>query len=115
MAHWAELNEDNVVIRVTVGNNDDLDEGYQWLVDNLGGRWVKTSYNGNIRVRYAGLAPNMIYNEELDAFLFPKPYDSWLFNESTFDWVAPVEKPAESKPYLWNEETLSWEEDLRQL
>ena len=57
MSHWAEIDKDNVVLRVLVGNNEDPngDEGYQWLVDNLGGTWIKTSYNGNIRKNYAGV------------------------------------------------------------
>lgn len=68
MAHFAEIDPDNIVLRVVVTNNDDPngDEGYQWLLDNLGGRWVQTSYNGNFRGRYAGIG--MRYNEELDEF-----------------------------------------------
>lgn len=86
MAHWAELDDNNIVLRVTVGDNNDPngDEGYQWLIDNLGGRWVKTSYNNNIRVRYAGIG--MSYNEELDAFIFPKCHDEAVLNETTCDW-----------------------------
>jgi hypothetical protein len=55
MAHWAELDENNKVLRVTVGNNNELDEGYQWLIDNLGGTWVKTSYNANFGGKFAGI------------------------------------------------------------
>ena len=55
MAHWAELDENNKVIRVTVGSNDEPDEGYQWLIDNLGGTWVKTSYNANFGGKFAGI------------------------------------------------------------
>lgn len=84
MAHWAELDKNNIVLRVTVGDNNEPDEGYQWLIDNLGGRWVKTSYNNNIRVRYAGIG--MSYNEELDAFIFPKCHDEAVLNETTCDW-----------------------------
>lgn len=86
MAHWAELDKNNIVLRVTVGDNNDPngDEGYQWLIDNLGGRWVKTSYNNNIRVRYAGIG--MSYNEELDAFILPKCHDEAVLNETTCDW-----------------------------
>ena len=86
MAHWAELNEDNIVLRVTVGDNNDPDEGYQWLIDNLGGRWIKTSYNNNIRVRYAGIG--MTYREDLDAFIYPKCHDEATFDETTCDWVC---------------------------
>ena len=72
MAHWAELDADNKVIRVTVGDNNDPagDEGYQWLIDNLGGRWVKTSYNGNIRGKYAAIGD--LYDEILDLFVTPE-------------------------------------------
>jgi hypothetical protein len=69
MAHWAELDDNNLVIRVTVGDNDDPndDEGYQWLLDNLGGRWIKTSYNGTIRGKFAGIGD--LYDEGLDIFI----------------------------------------------
>jgi hypothetical protein len=55
MSHWAEIDENSTVIRVTVGNNDEPDEGYQWLIDNLGGTWIKTSYNANFGGKYAGI------------------------------------------------------------
>ena len=72
MSHWAELDENNKVIRVLVGDNNDPngDEGYQWLLDNLGGTWVKTSYNGNIRYNYAGVG--YTYDPIDDAFIPPK-------------------------------------------
>ena len=71
MAHWAELDENNKVIRVTVGDNNDPagDEGYQWLVDNLGGRWIKTSYNARIRGKFAAIGDT--YDEALDEFVSP--------------------------------------------
>jgi len=73
MAHWAELDKNNKVIRVLVGDNNDPagDEGYQWLIDNLGGTWVQTSYNGNFRYNYAGIGYS--YDETVDAFIAPKP------------------------------------------
>jgi hypothetical protein len=73
MSHWAELDETNKVIRVTVGDNNDSDEGYQWLIDNLGGTWVKTSYNGNIRYNFAGVG--YTYDPIDDAFIAPMPCD----------------------------------------
>jgi hypothetical protein len=75
MSHWAELDDNNTVIRVLVGDNDDPagDEGYQWLIDNLGGTWVKTSYNGNIRYNYAGVG--YTYDPIDDAFISPMPCD----------------------------------------
>lgn len=108
MAHWAELDENNVVLRVLVGDNNDPngDEGYQWLVDNLGGTWVKTSYNATIRKNYAGIG--YTYNEELDAFVPPKPFDSWLLNEDTARWEAPVPYPTDGAIYVWDEEAGDW-------
>ena len=69
MAHWAELDDNNTVIRVTVGDNNDPngDEGYKWLIDNLGGTWVKTSYNGTIRGKFAGIGD--VYDAILDEFV----------------------------------------------
>lgn len=69
MAHWAELDENNIVLRVTVGDNNDPDEGYQWLIDNLGGRWIQASYNANFRGKYAGEGD--IYDEVNDVFVSP--------------------------------------------
>lgn len=88
MSHWAEIDKDNVVLRVTVGDNNDPDEGYQWLIDNLGGTWIKTSYNGNIRKNFAGIG--YTYDESRDAFIPPKPFDLWILNEDTCLWEAPV-------------------------
>jgi len=109
MAHWAELDSDNIVLRVHVGDNDDPngDEGYQWLLDNLGGTWVQTSYNGNIRKNFAGIGYK--YDEELDAFVPPKPFRSWTLNEETALWEPPVAYPTDGEAYVWNEETTSWD------
>jgi hypothetical protein len=87
MSHWAEVNENNIVLRVTVGDNNDPagDEGYQWLIDNLGGTWIKTSYNGNIRKNFAGIG--YTYDQTRDAFIPPKPeIGEWIFNEDTCIW-----------------------------
>jgi hypothetical protein len=125
MAHWAELDDNNIVLRVTVGSNEEPDEGYQWLIDNLGGRWVQTSYTARLgkkmdpnnnwelteqpgfRKNYAG--PGFTYDEELDAFIPPKPYPSWVLNEETGVWDAPT--PPGERPdwdHDWDEESLSW-------
>jgi hypothetical protein len=110
MSHWAELDDNNVVLRVTVGDNNDPngDEGYQWLIENLGGVWVKTSYNATIRKNYAGIG--FTYDAVRDAFIPPKPFNSWSLNEATCQWQAPVAYPTDDKDYKWNEETLSWDE-----
>jgi hypothetical protein len=88
MSHWAEIDENNIVIRVTVGDNNDPagDEGYQWLIDNLGGTWIKTSYNGNIRKNYA--ATGYIYDSVRDAFITPKCHESAILNEQTCLWTC---------------------------
>jgi hypothetical protein len=106
MSHWAELDSNNKVIRVVVGDNNDPagDEGYQWLIDNLGGNWIQTSYNSNIRGTYAGIG--FSYNEEEDIFITPQPYPSWIRSGSF--WQAPVSKPEDGKIYKWDEESLSW-------
>jgi len=67
MAHWAEIDENNKVLRVTVGDNNEPDEGYQWLIDNLGGRWVKTSFNAKIRGKFAAIGD--FYDEVADVFV----------------------------------------------
>jgi hypothetical protein len=71
LSHWAEIDENNIVLRVVVGSNDEPDEGYQWIIDNLGGRWIKTSYNANIRKNFAGAG--YTYDEQRDAFIPPQP------------------------------------------
>jgi hypothetical protein len=106
MAHWAEIDENNIVIRVTVGDNNEPDEGYQWLLDNLGGTWIKTSYNNNIRGVFAGVGYS--YNSDEDIFVTPQPYPSWTRNGSF--WQAPTPMPTDGKLYNWDEDTTSWVE-----
>jgi len=118
MAHFAELDENNVVKRIiVVGNTDTSDAhgvekehiGAAFCERLLGGTWKQTSYNGNMRKRYAGIG--YTYDASLDAFIAPKPFASWTLNNTTADWEAPVAKPDDGKAYIWNESTLSWEED----
>lgn len=108
MSHFAELNENNEVLRVLVGNNDFPNEGYDWFVENLGGRWVQTSYNATIRKNFAGIG--FTYDETLDAFIPPKPFDSWILDEETCHWQAPTPYPTDGKAYDWNEENTTWKE-----
>ena len=118
MAHWAEIDENKLVTRVLVGSNDDIDEGYQWLIDNLGGTWVKTSYNTMagvhtqggepLRKNYAGVG--YTYDEIKDAFIPPKPFASWVLNEETCLWEPPTLRPTDDKLYTWDEATISWVE-----
>ena len=105
MAHWAEIDENNIVIRVTVGDNEQQDEGYSWLLENLGGNWVKTSYNGTIRKNFAGVG--YLYDESLDAFIPPQPFPSWTLNVETCTWEAPAPRPSDFG-YIWDEDELKW-------
>ena len=107
MAHWAEVDENNIVLQVTVGDNNEPDEGYQWLIDNLGGIWIKTSYNNNIRKQYAGIG--YTYDSVADVFIVPKPHPSWIL-DNNYDWQAPLPKPTDDKEYFWDEVTISWVE-----
>lgn len=93
MSHWAEIDSENKVIRVTVGDNNDPagDEGYQWLIDNLGGTWIKTSYNNNIRFNYAGIGYS--YDEGRDAFIAPEPEGNLGLDETTCRWIMPKVEP----------------------
>ena len=117
MAHWSELDENNIVIRVTVGNDSEPDEGYQWLLDNLGGRWIKTSYNTHGGQHILGGTPlrknfgsvGSFYDEEKDVFIPAKLFQSWILNEETCLWEPPTPYPTDGNFYLWNESTLSWD------
>lgn len=115
MAHFAQL-ENNVVKQVIVVSNQDiLDEkgqeseevGIKFCSNLLGGTWKQTSYNGKIRKNYAGMG--YTYDESRDAFIPPKPFDSWLLDEDTCQWKAPVDIPTDGKRYTWNEETTTWD------
>jgi len=94
MSHWAEVDSNNIVLRVLVGDNNDPigDEGYQWLIDNLGGTWIKTSYNNNIRKNYAGIG--YTYDTTRDAFIPPKTncHLEETLDEATCRWVCTNEK-----------------------
>ena len=113
MAHWAELDENNVVIRVLVGDNNDPagDEGYSWLIENLGGRWVQTSYNHNFRKQFAGIGYK--YDEKADAFISLQPFPSWSLDEN-HDWQPPIPYPNDGLIYFWNEDDQDWEAYVEQ-
>jgi hypothetical protein len=117
MAHFAKLDNNNVVTQVIVVDNADTVDrfgeekeyiGVAFCEKVLGGRWVQTSYNGNKRKNYAGIG--FTYNEDIDAFVPSKPYPSWVLNESTARWNPPVAMPQDGKSYDWNETSLSWVE-----
>jgi len=112
MAHFAKLNENNKVIAVHVVSNDvaTTEQAGIDFLNNLHGSdniWKQTSYNGNLRKNFAGIG--YTYDEDRDAFISPKPYQSWTLNEDTCLWEAPTEKPDDGKKYNWNEETQEWE------
>jgi hypothetical protein len=115
MAHFAQINENNVVEQVLVVPDDQQHRGNDYLsIDlGLGGTWIQTSYNGNVRKTFAGVG--YIYNSELDIFLPPKPYPSWNIEPIEGIWVSPIERPehVEGTVLIWVEETLEWKrEDL---
>lgn len=106
MAHFAELDENNVVLRVLVTDNDFPNEGYDWLIETFGGKWIQTSYNARIRKNYAGIGYS--YNEGLDAFVPPKPFESWILDEETCLWQPPMPYPNDENTYTWDEENQTW-------
>ena len=121
MAHFAELNSDNIVLRVVVvANSDTATEdgtenesiGVLFCQKLFGGTWVQTSYNGNFRKNYAGVGST--YDSTRNAFYSPKPFNSWVLNESTCVWEAPVSMPSDAgegdppKMYRWDEDSTSW-------
>ena len=113
MAHYAFLDSNNIVTEVIPGIDEtELIEGKDteiWYGEFRGQVCVRTSYNGNIRKNYAGIG--FSYDSERDAFIPPKPYDSWLLVEETCQWEAPVAMPENSADghYSWSEDTLSWD------
>ena len=122
MAHFAQLDENNVVTQVIVVSNNELldasgvereEMGIGFCQRLFGGNWKQTSYNHNFRKRYAGIG--YTYNAELDAFVPPKPFASWILDTEEANWKASVAMPADAgqgdppKMYTWNEETTSWD------
>lgn len=114
MAHFAEIDANNVVLRVVVVDNKDTADangvekehiGAAHLEKILGGTWKQTSYNGNIRKNYAGIG--YTYRADIDAFVPPKPFASWILNADA-QWEAPVAMPTDGQMYTWDEATTSW-------
>jgi hypothetical protein len=118
MAHFAQLDSSNLVTQVIVVHNNECqingveseEAGIAFCKSLFGQdtRWVQTSYNGNIRKNYAGVG--FTYDAGRDAFIPIKPYASWVLNESTCRWDAPIPMPQDGKFYAWDEPTLSWVE-----
>jgi hypothetical protein len=119
MAHFAQLDDQNIVMQVIVVANNELllngveseDKGIAFCESLLGGKWKQTSYNGNIRKNYAGIG--YTFDESRNAFIPPQPYPSWTLIEETCQWTAPVLYPTDGKIYSWDESTLSWVEFIQ--
>lgn len=119
MAHFAEIDENGIVLRVLVVDNAQENNGQEFLANTLGlgGTWIKTSYNTNagvhsnggtpLRKNYAGIG--YTYDSGRDAFIAPKPYPSWVLNEESCVYEAPVAYPTDGEMYTWNETTTSWD------
>lgn len=107
MAHFAQINDSNVVIRVIVVPDSEEANGANWCASLFGGRWMQTSYNATIRKNYAGIG--YTYDALRDAFIPPQPYPSWVLDEATCRWKAPVPMPP-GGPWVWDEELEEWVE-----
>lgn len=106
MAHFAQIDENNIVIRVLVVPNEQEHRGQDFLSNDLGlgGTWIQCSYNNKIRKQYPG--SGFTYDVEKDIFISPKPYDSWILDENS-DWQPPIPRP--DGAYIWNEELSNWQ------
>lgn len=113
MAHFAELDSNNIVTNIIVVDDNELlvdgieseQKGIDFCVNLLGGTWIQTSYNNNIRKNYAGIG--YLYDPIRDAFYYPQPYLSWVLDENTCQWQSPIPKPMEGI-WQWDEATTSW-------
>jgi hypothetical protein len=110
MAHYAFLDEDNIVTEVITGIDEtELIEGLDtetWYGNFRGQICKRTSYNGNYRKNYAGVG--YTYDEDRDAFIAPKPFESWVLDEEACTWEPPVAYPVGDEQYIWDEEAVDW-------
>lgn len=118
MAHFAQVDENNIVTQVIVIDNSDCGGGdfpeseaigAEFCTNLLGGTWKQTSYNNNFRKNYACIGHT--FDESRDAFIPPKPFESWVIDEETCKWVPPLPRP-EGGVWFWNEELMMWVESL---
>ena len=105
MAHFAEIDQNNIVQRVIVVHDSLEDVGAQWCHDTFGGTWVQTSYNGRIRKNFAGVG--FTYDLARDAFVPVQPFPSWTLDEATCQWLPPVPMPTDGV-YVWDEAAQEW-------
>jgi len=108
MANWAEIDENNIVIRITVGDDNDPngDDGLKWLIENLGGKWVKTSYTATFGKKYAAIGDT--YIPQSGNFKPAQPFQSWIWNANAWSWKAPNPMPIDGNSYSWDEAGLAW-------
>lgn len=108
MAHFAKLDENDIVIQVIVIPDSQEHRGQEFCADDLGlgGTWVQTSYNGSMRKNFAGTG--MKFDRRRDAFIPPATYESWVLNEQTCLWEPPIEYPTDGLMYEWNENEKDW-------
>ena len=110
MAHFAKINENNIVTQVIVADQE--------FINKIQGEWIQTSYNtyggkhllGGTPLRYNYAGIGYIYNREYDAFHAPQPYNSWILNKETFIWESPIPYPTDGKMYNWDESIINWKE-----
>ena len=114
MAHFAKLDENNVVLQIIVVHNNELLDsdgaeqealGQAFCANLLGGNWKQTSYNATFRKNYASIGGT--YDANADAFIGPKPFPSWVLDEA-YIWNSPTPYPADNKFYIWDEPTITW-------
>ena len=110
MAHFAKIDNNNVVQEVLVFDISDNTLPLMPLPE--GWKWVRTSYNSNIRKRFAGIG--YTYDEDNDIFIQPKPYNSWILDTQNYEWKPPIDNPGTSYTHRWDEETTSWIEIIYQ-
>ena len=119
MAYFAQIDDNNMVVQVIRVNDSDLQNSDGFEDENVGidfcksligqeTNWKQTSYNAKIRKHYAGI--DYVYDEENNVFYAPQPYPSWILNETTFIWEAPIAVPTDNKIYEWNEANEEWDE-----
>lgn len=120
MAYYARVDSNNIVIFVTLIRDDRItDENgvehehwalphlYESIPESKKDRWIRTSSDGSFRKKFA--TKGLVYNEELDAFIHPKPFESWILNSETADWQPPIPYPTDDKNYTWNEDSQNWD------
>lgn len=117
MAHFVQLDDNNIVTQIIVVSDNNIKGIYGFEDEEIGkevckrmfgGRWIQTSYTGKFRKRFAGIG--YYYDKRLDAFIPPKPFNSFILNEETCMWEAPKPRPDEEKYYYWDESILDWKE-----